>query len=282
MRVIMEIRDWADRIAHMDENEREKLRPMLDKVKADTQFPDRLTGIRDQLKTKWGTLRERAALTVFFRENLLDLLNLLQTPKNTPASNEAAALERRCNILYAGKFIDRPLFMALYEDVMRFIRERAEEITDYFFVQKMEQALGELGYELLSDDIGATADTDTSLAPGQVRYAETPYEGYRVMLKADKGTVSTRLVRVKENAEKENEALSQDQRQKDLEIGKKWCHDLDNFLEKMRRQNLTLDVTLRKEPEEVELMTVVDPNARAGKKKRKKSAEGGKLKERTV
>jgi len=272
-RVIVEIRDWADRIARMDESEGEKLRSTLDKVKADTRFPDKLTGIRDQLKAKWWTLRERAASTAFFREKLLSLLDLLQAPKNTADARIAAELEKRCNTLYGGKYIDRALFMALYEDVARFAWSRAEEIADHFFAQKVEQALAEMGYELLSDD------ADVALTPGQVSYLDTPYDGYRVMVKADKGTVSTRLVRV---MEAESETAAPDRKQKDVETGKKWCRDLDEFLEKMRGQNLPLDVALRKEPEEVELMTVVDPNMRVRKKKRKKKAEAGKLQERAV
>ena len=67
-----------------------------------------------------------------------------------------------------------------------------------------------------------------------------------------------------------------------MEVGKKWCNDLDTFFEKMRHENLPLDVTLRKEPEEVELMTVVDKNMRKRKKKRKKSLEAAKLQEKAA
>jgi len=276
----MEIRDLADRIARMDEVEGEKLRPTLEKLKPDTQFPARLTSLRSQLKTMWGTLRERAASTEFFREKLLSLLDLLQASKNAAPSSKASELESRCKALYGGKFIDRSLFMALYEDVMRLVWERAEEIADQMFVQKVEQTLAEMGYELLYDE----SDAEASLSPGQVRYLETPYDGYRVMVKANEGTVSTRLVKVSET-EAANETISPEQRQKDVEIGKKWCHDLDVFLERMRGEGLPLDVTLRKEPEEVELITVVDPHMRAKKKKRKKTtknAETERLQEKTA
>jgi len=273
-RVLMEIRDWGDRIAMLDETEGEKLRNALDKLDADTKFPGRLENLREQLKTKWSTLRERAASTAYFRERLLELLDILREPKSA-GSHEAAELERRCNALYGNKFIDRTIFMALYEDVVCFVEEHAEEIADHFFVKKVELTLAEMGYELLTDETGV----EESLASGQVRYLETPYDGYRVMLKADKGTLSTRLVRV---AETENEAVAPDQIQKDIEIGKKWCRDFDAFLAKMRDQDLPLDVTLRKEPEEVELMAVVDKNASARKKKRRKVTEAEKLQERAV
>jgi hypothetical protein len=98
------------------------------------------------------------------------------------------------------------------------------------------------------------------------------------MLKVDEGNVSTRLVRV---TEAENEAAP-DQRQKDVEIGKKWCKDLEGFLEKMQSESLPLDVTLRKEPEEAELLTVVDKNMKARKKRRKKDREMDKPMEMAI
>jgi hypothetical protein len=266
-RVITEIRDWADRIAMMDESEGGKLRPALDNLKADTQFPDRLSSLRDQLKAKWGTLRERAASTTFFREKLEELMDLLRAPKDAAGSREAAELKKRCKTLHVSKFIDRALFMALYEDVSRFAWEHTEEVTDRFFVKKVEETLAELGYELLTDE----SDEEEHLSPGRVRYLETPYDGYRLMLKVNEGAVSTRLVRV---AESENETPAPDQRQKDVETGIKWCRDLDKFFEKMAEEDLPLDVTLRKDPEEVELMTVVDKNMRARKKKGKKARKG--------
>jgi hypothetical protein len=284
LRLVREIRDWADRIAQMDETEGDKLRPMLENLRADTPFPDRLVSLRDQTKTAWGGLRARAALTVLFREKLGELLDLLQASQDAASSREGSELVRRCDTLRGGKFIDRALFMTLYEDVRRFVWTRGEEIADAFFAQKVERALSEMGYELLTDDLPGQEDAAV-LQAGRVSYLESPYEGYRVMVKVDsKGVVTTRLVRVVEAEEKNAESASAAQEQKDRETGKKWCHDFDGFLEKMQEQNLPLDVTLRKEPEETELLTVVDknlkdPKARGKKGRKKREAE---LRERTI
>jgi hypothetical protein len=264
----LEIRDWANRVAQLDEIEGEKLRPLLEGLNPDSPFPDRLVRLRERVKTAWGALREKAASTNFFREKLLELLEILQASEGATGSPEASELIRRCGTACGGKFIDRELFMPLYEDIARFVWSRREEVADAVFAEKVGQTLAELGYEPLTEDLSAQARSE--LRPGQVQYLESPYEGYRVMMKVDsKGAVTTRLVRVVADEEEKN-APAAHQKQKDLETGKKWCRDLDGFFEKMREQGLPLNVTLRKEPEESELLTVVDKNARRRKKKRGK------------
>jgi hypothetical protein len=288
LRMVREIRDWAGRIAQVDEIEGEKLLPALENLKADSPFPDRLASLRDQMKTAWGALRERAASTAFFRDKLEELLGVLQASQNAADSREGSELIRRCGAMRGGKFIDRALFMTLYEEICRFVWARNEEIADAFFAQKVEQALSEMGYELLSDELPDEApqlelEGQAALQTGQIHYLESPYEGYRVMLKVDsKGTVTTRLVRVVESDDEANNKAnddknaSADQKQKDREAGGKWCHDFDGFLEKMREQNLPLDVTLRKEPDETELLTVVDKNPHGREERKKRGKKGRK------
>jgi hypothetical protein len=283
-RIILEIRDWAGRVAQLDEIEGEKLRPLLEGVNPDSPFPDRLVRLRERVKTTWGALREKAASTAFFREKLLELLAILQASEDAAGSREGSELIRRCGTACGGKFIDREFFMPLYEDISRFVWSRREEIADAVFAQKVEQTLAELGYEMLTDDLPAQDSSPSSeLRAGQVRVLESPYEGYRVMVKVEsKGTVTTRLVRVAADEEEKKKETAH-QKQKDLETGKKWCRDLDGFLEKMRQEGLPLDVTLRKEPEESELLVVVDKNAGGRKKKSRKERETEKnLRERAL
>ena len=276
-RIVLEIRDWADRVAQLDEIEGEKLRPLLEGLSPDSPFPDRLVRLRERVKTTWGALREKNASTAFFREKLLELLEMLQASEDAASSQEGSELIRRCDGACGGKFIDRELFMTLYEDISRFVWSRREEIGDALFAQKVEETLAELGYEMLTDDLPAEAGA------GRVRVLESPYEGYRVMAKVDSKGVTTRLVRVAADEEEKKNAPAAHQRQKDLETGKKWCRDLDVFLGKMSQQGLPLDVTLRKEPEESELLIVVDKTDKTDKTepaRKKKRKKGEALKER--
>jgi hypothetical protein len=280
-RIVLEIRDFADRVAQLDEIEGEKLRPLLEGLNPDSPFPDRLVRLRERVKTTWGALREKNASTAFFREKLLELLEILQASEDAASSQDGSELIRRCDGACGGKFIDRELFMTLYEDISRFVWSRREEIGDALFAQKVEETLSELGYEMLTDDL--PAETEAGSERRAVRVLESPYEGYRVMAKVDSKGVTARLVRVAADEGEEKNAPAAHQRQKDLETGKKWCRDLDVFLEKMSQQGLPLDVTLRKEPEESELLIVVDKTDKTDKtaparKKKRKKGEG--LKER--
>jgi hypothetical protein len=274
---IRDIRDTADRIARMDPWESEKLSPLLEGLTADTPFPERLNLLRRQLRTLYGQLRERVVLTTLFREKLEELYALVQAAQvpGKDFAGEAAGLARRCETLCGGKYIDRSPFMALYEDICRFAFSRGEEIADALFAQKVGDVMDELGYELLTDapeeEAEATDEIVPTLIPDRVQYLESPYEGYRVMIRTgERGEVSVRLVRAVAD-EKEKEATSEYQRRKDVETGQKWCHDVDGFLDRMREGGLPLDVTLRREPEESEVLVVVDRNlARRGARKKVK------------
>jgi hypothetical protein len=271
---IHEIRDEADRIARLDAWEGERLRPVLNGLKADTPFPGRLFLLRRQLRATSARLRERAALTTLFREKLAVLDNLLQAAQASGRdfTETAATLARRCETLAGGKYVDRAAFMALYEDVCRFVFARNEEIADALLAQKVGDVLDELGYELLTDA------EPVPLAPDRVQYLESPYEGYRVMVKVGgRGEVSVRLVRVVAD-EKERTAEGEYQRQKDVEAGRKWCRDCDGFLDKMREQGIPLDVSVRREPEESEVLVVVD-RAQEPRRKRARPAPAAKMRD---
>jgi hypothetical protein len=278
--MVREIRDWADRVAQIDEAEGRKLRPLIENLKADTPFPDRLVQLRRQLRTTWGAIREKAVLAEFFRESLTDLMNAIRDTQNLLDSGKGLELVRRYDALCGQKCIERADAMELYEDMARFVRERDKEIEDALLVSRLERTLGELGYELLTDELfgesgelGKPNENSASagrpgLRRGEVRYLDSPYEGYRVMLKVDSnGAVTTRLVRVVESAEERDSTVA-DQSRKDREVGKKWCSDFDKFLEKMKTSGLPLDVSLRKEPDEVDILAVMDNGTGCRKKSR--------------
>jgi hypothetical protein len=269
-RLVQEIRDWAGRIAEIDQAEGEKLRPMLEKLSADTRFPNRLAQLSRGTKRTWATLRERAAASAFFNETLTEMINgIMSSP--AAASDEGASLILRCDTLQnTGKLIARPDFMALYEDIARFVHARAKDIADSFLTEKLERTLAEMGYELVADELPGDAETPESeenraVPPGEVCYLESPYEGYRVMLKADSDSVTTRLVRTADDAEDD---------QRDAEVGKKWCADFDKFLARMKDQGIPIETTVRREPGEAEVMRV--PGAKGSKRRGKRKRDGAK------
>jgi hypothetical protein len=278
--LIAGIRDLADRIARHDEIEGERLLPVLEKLDSDTRFPGRLKTLHRQLKTLWGNVRERAASTSYFRETLRKLKDDLSAAHGVMASARGTELIGRCDTLIGAKFIERPSFMKLYEDMAKFVYEHAEEITGSMFTGKVKSALESLGYEIVGDGIpldGRAGEHGAALSePGDVSYLDSPYEGYRVMLKADKnGSLAARLVRIEDTADEASRDAGE-QEQLDLETGRKWCGDFDAFMEKMRDMGLPMDVTLRQEPGDVKLMTIAGKDAkRSGRGRKKTSGRSG-------
>jgi hypothetical protein len=271
--LVRDIRDLADRISCHDEIEGERLAPVVAKLSADTRFPGRLDSLRAQLKVLWGKVRERAAATSYFRETLSKLKDDLLSAGGVMSSGEGAELLGRCDVLLGAKFIERPDFMKLYEDIAKFVYERGEAIADSMFAGKVRDVLETLGYEIVQDEIpGGESGAAASLEPGVARYLDSPYEGYRVMLKADKnGSLAARLVRV-EDAGGEVSQSSDEQDLLDRETGRKWCRDFDAFLGKMSDIGLPMDVSLRQEPENTKLMTVAAKETKRRGKKRGKFA----------
>jgi hypothetical protein len=272
LRTVREIRDLADRIAWLDPEEGRKLLPTLENLTAGTTFPDRLAQIRQQTRRAWGDVRARAAATQFFRDRLTESMKILRSAPKSLAAAEGSELVKRYDELCRRRFIERPDAMRLYEDIARFVYERNREIADGYFITKLEQTLGEIGYELIGED-----DRKPELIPDAVNYLESPYEGYRVMLKVDsKGEVAARMVRTVASAgDKGDNSNSSDQEARDREAGNRLCRDIDKFLGRMDELGLPLDVSLRVAPEETSVLTVVDKKPAAARKKRgRRGGEG--------
>ncbi|MDR3332021.1 MAG: hypothetical protein LBT08_05275 [Synergistaceae bacterium] len=282
--VIREIRDWAGRIEMLDDEEGDRIEPLIKNLRADTAFPDRLVQLRQQVRRTWGAIRERASLTAFFRDCLADIMKLLEASRDAVSSEGGVELVRRFEAINAEKYIERDDAMRLYEDIAKFILASDMEIADAVFTKKVQSALAEMGYELLSDygegEI-QEGETPPAMMPGQVHWLESPYEGYRVMVKiGEKGEFTARLVRAVD--EGEDDIHGELQERNDIEAGKKWCGDLDGFLEYMRETGLPLEAKIRREPEETELMTVKVHDSGGRRKKGSKREKAGRSAQRAL
>ena len=266
---IDEILDCAARIAQIDPQEREKLLPLLDELEHPSPFESRISMIHRQVRLTYAAVRERAAQTHCFKEELgplLPLISLIPTGES---------LAERIQSLLQSEFIERKTFLALYEETQLLLAQTQENLADAILTEKVSSILEEMGYSL-------DAEEEKTWKPGQIVYLNSPYDGYSIMLKiSEKRDVAIRLVR-KVATETEREHTSSYQRQKDVEIGKKWCKDLDAFLERMRAFGIPLDTALRQEPHEAPLLVVVDHRLAEGQKKQSgKTQEHGALSQRS-
>ncbi len=263
--LLSDILDFGARVAFYDDGEARKIRPLLDEAASDETRADeyRLAAIREEVRMRYGKLKERTVQTETFKEELRDMLPLVRRARG------AEALIVRMEELLTAREISHAVYTPLYRDVKAFLAEQLEGIVDDVLAEKVGATLEEMGYSL----VGGEGD---DLSAGEVNFVQSPYDGYRVKVKVDEGgMLSTRLVRVVESEDEKN-ATSEYQRQKDIEVGRKWCRDLDAFHEKMKSAGVEFETALRKEPEELPLDVVVEARAGGGKKKTQATRENAR------
>ncbi len=267
--LIQDICDFGGRVAFFDEDEADRLKPLVMEAKQEANSA-RLKLIRSQIKTTYGRLREQAILTDMFKQDIHSFLPPMQKAKETEK------LCVRMEDLLTASVITREEYNEVYKAVKTTFTEQFEAITDALFAEKIGQTLEGMGYALM-DGQGNPAE----LEAGKMRMISTPYDGYRVRVKVNKDNrLVTRLVRVV-GSEEEKAAISEYQRQKDVETGKKWCHDLDKFYKALENEGIAMTTVMRKEPEEEPLDIVVDKSMRtqhrqAAKQRKEQLEERGR------
>lgn len=244
--VLQDIFDFGERTAFFDENEADRLRPLIDEAKGKAELP-RLKLIRTQVKSTYNRLREQAVLTDMFKRDFNSFL---------PPMRKAMGTEHLCirmEDLLTAPVISREEYNEVYKAVQTVLSEQLETITDAFFAEKVASTLNEMGYNFI-DENGNPAN----LPPNTVRMIETPYEGYRVRVKVGKdNTVATRLVRIV-GSEEEKASTSEYQLQQDIEICKKWRENILDFYKVLENEGIKMDIVLSTEPGEQPLDIVVD------------------------
>ncbi|MCR5219718.1 MAG: hypothetical protein K6E31_01825 [bacterium] len=145
--------------------------------------------------------------------------------------------------------------------VKKVFLEQMEIITDALLAEKVERTLKQMGYTLMDEE-----GRPVELKAGEARLLSTPYEGYRVRVKVGQdGAIATRLVRVV-GSEEEKTSVSEYQKQADIEVGKKWCANLQQIHEKLAEEGLPVRDIFRKEPGEEPLDIIVDASIRKPRK----------------
>ena len=257
--LVADICDFGGRVAFFDEREAEQLKPLVLEAKQGTTMA-RLKLIRDQIKTTYGYLRERAVLTDMFKRDLRDFLPPMRKAQGTET------LCQRMEDLLAAPNVSRDAYDEIYMSVKKVFLEQMETITDALLAEKVEGTLRQMGYTLMDEE-----GRPVELKAGEARLLSTPYEGYRVRVKVGQdGAIATRLVRVV-GSEEAKASVSEYQKQADIEVGKKWCANLKQIHEALAEEGLPVRDIFRKEPGEEPLDIIVDASMR---KQRGQAAAG--------
>lgn len=249
-----EIYNFHNKIKNLDEEVFSELNILVTETN-ESQYEQRLSIIRDQIKLKYGKLKEQIAETNVYKYNLVKLMGVIS---DFSGSEE---LLKQIGALLLNKYIDKNNFDELSRRINEFIAHSQSvertKLQKSDFVGKVKNTLENLGYGVINDS-EEKQDILPKLENGEIVYLNTEWEEYKIMLKIDdKSQIATRMVKFVSNEDEKNN-VSTYQKQKDAEITKKWCKDYDRFLEKMKDQGINLDIKVRKEVEDEAVMYIVN------------------------
>lgn len=258
-KLLEDICDFGTRLSFFGQDEADKFRDLILEAK-DGAGTFRLKAIRDQIKTTYGYLRERAALTGMFRQDCQEFLEAMRNAAGT--ENLCARIEA----LLQSEYISREEYNEVYKSVRTVFQAQAGKIIETLFISTVEAELEDMGYQLL-DEKG----NPVKLAQGKIHTLDTPYDGYKLRVKVGEDhTVATRLVRAV-GSEAEKSSVSEYQKQKDTETGRKLCSDLNRIYATLRKDGLMINEVMRKEPGQETVDVVIDKSIASRKRKRKAS-----------
>jgi len=143
------------------------------------------------------------------------------------------------------------------------IRSIVEELTNIEEVTRiMKEAFVELGYSPITE-INVNA---------KPIYIDTPWIDYKVKLTCNRrGEIIFRFIRVV-SSENEKDNITKLQKQKDIDICKKWSNDYTKWLERLDEMGIPIKENWRKEPEDIGIKIEVNKEfaAKAHKERQKR------------
>jgi hypothetical protein len=250
-----EIGNFHERIKYLDAGVYNELEPII--AEAGQKVPlQRLELIRDQVKLKYGSLKENIVLTNSFKYKLAKLAGAL------PAFKGSEELLEQLNFMLGSRTISQNDFAEITRRVNEFVAHaRKPELLKADkkkLAGKIKKSLENIGYHVF-DDTNNRENVLEKLENGEIIHLDTEWPEYKVMLKLDDNNqVATRLVKFVAN-EAEKIKITEYQKQKDSEVAHKWCSNYDKFLEEMRNSGVGISVKLRKEPGDEGVSYIVDP-----------------------
>lgn len=243
--LIVEIQDYAEMIRNIDDHVYTEIRALINGIEEE-RYLQRLEMVRDNIKVRYGKVKEDAAWTSVYKETLCKIREKVASFEN---SRELLAIMGQ---IMDERHIDKNEYESILKRATEFIigAEMKRETAS-----RLRQNLEGLGYSVIGGD-----ETGSGIEKEEVVYLDTRWDGYKVLAKFTvDGELSTRIVRVV-SSEEEKSSVSTYQRQKDKEIARQWCKDYDRFLENLRYEGLATDIKLRKEPDTEEVIYIIDKN----------------------
>ncbi|MGC8814801.1 MAG: hypothetical protein ACP5O4_01160 [bacterium] len=224
--------------------------------------------IKNQVALEYYNLLNNVIYTKGYKEKIKGFIDILNSLENTYKTNPDFSkyypyyeaifnrLRIKLNDVLNSKYILKDDALKIEQeflDTISLVEKNIElEYIKDTIKSQFNEILKDIGYEVIDQDL------IEKFYQGQVIYIDTIYgQNYKVQAKLEDSKLFLRLVRVFKD-QKEIENLTDYEKQKDLEISKNWCKDLDKIIEKLKDKGILMDTIKRVEPEESQLTYIVN------------------------
>ncbi len=259
--LLKEIKKYCDELRVFDKNSLNSLDNLIDESKGEKIYTERLSLIRDQIKLSLYNTKENYKNTSLYKSILKGQIELL---KIIDKSQFAYILEQQ--------IISKLEFETVNSNIEEILKKNGsilEEKTKEDFVTKLAKQLENMGYKVDTEEYDYDSILGKLFDNEEVHF-DTEFNEYKIRVKINENNqLITRMIKYVEEGKV---SASSYEKQKEEEVVKKWCKNYDNLLIYFAENGIDLDVTLRKEHYEVDMIQVSKQNNQT-KKSNSKSLE---------
>ena len=223
---------YYNKLTKISSEEAQKVKPLVEEIEK-VEDINRVEILLDEIKLRYVRAREEYLKSEQLKEKIKHAYIAVPMPQVREEAERLLSKELVREDEYE-EFINKVVSLGI------------ETLENY---QKMKRKAAEIVSKKLSDEGYSTLNEDLMdrLLQGDVVELKTPYgDDYALRVKLTDETLAVRFIRYVDSLEN----LSEYERQKDIEIGKKWCKTYEELRQILKQNGLLITNKHRIEPEE--------------------------------
>lgn len=242
---IEEIEEYSSQLEFFNKEELLKIKHLIDEIKTPEVYEERVKLIRDNVKLKLHEVKEKYKKTLLYKNIIKSQIELLGSDDKKPF----VYLLDKQNITEAE-------FINIRHDIEKLISSR-DNVLDVNLkktvANNLTEKLQKMGYKVDTED----TDFDSvvgKLIDNEEVFFDTEYNEYKIRVKINENNqLITGVLRFVDEDNLESSSYSE---QKEKELVSTWCGNYDKLLSYFSEIGIDLNVNLRKEHHEVDIIRV--------------------------
>ncbi len=229
--LIKKVKSLYNKLVAISEAKAKEYENMLKDLDKESEF--RLNLIKDALASEYLKMKKLIVEDNVYRHEVKVILE-------ESIKNNYESIIEKANRILSSKYVSKRDYESLYSEYSEYVKKTLEQrhkpVEKAALEDKIQKFLHSRGYQFLyTTEHG-------------VVYARTPFgDDYLIQLKVNEdGSFSVKFLKVVED----KNAISKYERQKDVEVAKRWCGNLDALIDMLNQSGIIVDTKTRIEPEE--------------------------------